>query len=264
MHIKFYKALWGMTEGATLGEKFQLAREAGFDGIEADAAVADAAQIRDAMARHQMDFIAQLYVLEAEDFRSGLARAQSIGASKIVCHTGRDKSSHDAGEDLFREIMAMEADCEIPVAHETHRHRLLYSPWSTAHYLEAFPELKITLDLSHWCVVCESMLEDMPVLVDLAIERAIHVHARVGYEQGPQVPNPAAPEYQRHLHHHERWWEDVLTKRRADGSEAITFTSEFGPPNYMHCAPFTKEPAASHWAVNLWMKDHLKAKWGIR
>jgi hypothetical protein len=37
-----------------------------------------------------------------------------------------------------------------------------------------------------------------------------HIHARVGYAQGPQVPDPRAPEYQAALVAHERWWDQIL------------------------------------------------------
>ena len=43
----------------------------------------------------------------------------------------------------------------MPVVHETHRQRLLYSPYPSAELL-ALPELaalKINADLSHWCCV---------------------------------------------------------------------------------------------------------------
>ncbi len=29
----------------------------------------------------------------------------------------------------------------------------------------------------------------------MVIESTVHVHARVGYEQGPQVPDPRLPEW---------------------------------------------------------------------
>jgi hypothetical protein len=47
-----------------------------------------------------------------------------------------------------------------------------------------------------------------PVLlaIELAIERAEHVHARVGYPEGPQVPNPRVAEWEQALQKHLYWW----------------------------------------------------------
>ena len=80
--------------------------------------------------------------------------------------------------------------------------RLFLSPFPTYSYLTQFPELQINADFSHWCVVCESLLEDLDEILSLACARAIHVHGRVGYQEGPQVPDPRAPENQEYLKRH--------------------------------------------------------------
>ncbi|MEO8376126.1 MAG: TIM barrel protein [Candidatus Sumerlaeota bacterium] len=263
MQILFFKALWGMTEGATLRDKFRIAKEAHFDGIEAAIESYDAKEIKSLCAEFDLKFIAQIFPETPEAIESGIVRSMEAGAQKIVSHTGRDKWSFERGCELFRAALALEEKHGIPIAHETHRHRMLYSPWSTAQYLEEFPDLQLTLDLSHWCVVCESLLADVPEMVDAAQQRAIHLHARVGYEEGPQVPDPGAPEYRRHLEAHERWWDTLKSKREADGTGTFTITPEFGPPNYLHTLPHTNQPVADLWKVNLWMRDRLKDRWRL-
>ena len=263
MKIKFFKALWGMTEGATLAEKFRLSKQAGFDGIEAAVDPLDPAEVKALCAEHGLEYIAQIFPLTPEDVATGIARAQAAGAVKIVSHTGRDKWSFDQGCELFRASLALERQHGIRIAHETHRHRLLFSPWSTAAYLEEFPELRITMDFSHWCVVCESLLDDMPDHLDIAMARATHIHARVGYEQGPQVPDPSAPEYRYALEKHERWWDAAKIKRENDGTAVLTVTAEFGPPGYLHTLPHTNQPVANLWKVNLWMRDRLRDHWRL-
>jgi hypothetical protein len=71
------------------------------------------------------------------------------------------------------------------------------------------------------------------------------VHARVGYEQGPQVPDPRAPEYQRHLEAHEAWWRLVWKAQERRGFRISTLTPEFGPPDYQHTLPFTRAPVSN-------------------
>ena len=65
-----------------------------------------------------------------------------------------------------------------------------------------------------------------PPFPDLPLAgRAHHIHARVGCEQGPQVPHPAAPEYQEALTAHERWWTQILAEpvcARRGGQHAHT------------------------------------------
>jgi len=81
------------------------------------------------------------------------------------------------------------------------------------------------------------------------------VQCRVGYEQGPQVPHPAAPEYRYALLAHQRWWAQVWQAQRAQGREVTTMTPEFGPNGYLQAAPFTGMPAGDLWEINRWVAD---------
>lgn len=106
-------------------------------------------------------------------------------------------------------------------------------------------------------VVHESDLSDQDHNVELAITRSDHIHARVGYEEGPQVSDPRAPEWERHLANHLRLWQRIIDHHRSSGSALLTITPEFGPPNYMHTLPFTNKPVADTWKVNVYMRDLL-------
>ncbi|MBI1292997.1 TIM barrel protein [bacterium] len=262
MDVRFCRALWGMTEGITLEDKFRISAETGFHGVEADLGAPDADEIRELSAKYGIFFVAQIFPESPEGFRTWMDKAVRAGATLAVAHSGRDRWTFEQGSAFWREVLAMERDYPIPVAHETHRQRMLFSPWDTARYLEAFPDLKLNLDLSHWCVVCESLLGDIPEWVELAISRSIHLHARVGYEEGPQVPDPSAPEYRRHLDAHLGWWDRLLATRRADGASCLTVTPEFGPPNYQHTLPHTNLPVSDRGRINLWMRDLLRDRWG--
>lgn len=37
--------------------------------------------------------------------------------------------------------------------------------------------------------------DDWNTILKLVADRTFHIHARVGYAHGPQVPDPSAPEY---------------------------------------------------------------------
>jgi hypothetical protein len=97
-----------------------------------------------------------------------------------------------------------------------------------------------------------------------AISRTVHMHGRVGFEEGPQVPHPAAPEYRYALEKFESWWDRMFAARRANGAEVQTFTPKFGPPGYMQRLPFTRQPLADLFEVNHWIgertKERLKAQ----
>jgi hypothetical protein len=89
-------------------------------------------------------------------------------------------------------------------------------------------------------------------------ERAHHIHGRVGYDQGPQVPHPAAPEYAAALASHERCWEAIWRSQQARGYHVSTLTPEFGPDGYLHHLPFTNAPVADLWELNRWMGERQR------
>ena len=106
-------------------------------------------------------------------------------------------------------------------------------------------------------VVHESDLSDQEEALALAIGRSRHIHARVGYEEGPQVPDPRAPAWQGHVAWHLALWQRIADAQQTTGAERLTVTPEFGPP-YMHTQPFMEEPVADTWEVNGYMRDLLK------
>ena len=59
-----------------------------------------------------------------------------------------------------------------------------------------------------------------------------HIHMRVGYDHGPQVPDPRAPKWLPYTEGHERWWDAIHKAAEARGDTEVTVTTEFGPPNY--------------------------------
>lgn len=264
MKLLVTKSLWGMTQGATLADKLHLIREAGYDGVECPVMIDDAAAWGAMVAAEGLYNIVQVFPASAAEFRAECRRAVAAGARLITSQSGIDRMSWDEGCAFFREALAIERDLPVAVAHETHRGKLLYAPWVAARYLREFEDLRVLADFSHWCCVAESLLDDPASAADVALacSRAIHIHARVGHEHGPQVPDPSAPEYARHLAAHEAWWDTIHAARAAAGADVFTVTPEFGPPGYMPTLPHTRQPVADLWTVCAWMRDRVRARWG--
>lgn len=93
------------------------------------------------------------------------------------------------------------------------------------------------------------------------IPRIDHIHARVGHPQGPQVSDPALPEWQDAVQHHLKWWDAIVDHRQKSGSAYLTLTPEFGPIPYMQLIPFTQQPIANQWDINLYMVNLLKSRY---
>jgi len=147
---------------------------------------------------------------------------------------------------------------EIKIIYETHRGKFSFASHITAEFIKRLPDLEIGFDVSHWCNVHESYLADQEENIELAISRAAHIHARVGFPGGPQIPDPRVPEWEEAVNTHIAWWKRIVERNRAEGRSVFTITSEFGPFPYMTILPFTQQPISNQSDINVYMMNLLK------
>jgi sugar phosphate isomerase/epimerase len=264
LKLLLFRHLWGVDEA--LDTAFPKIKESGYDGIETDLPRAeDRARFQDLLHRWELKYIAQIFTEGSsvqehiDSFKRRLEETQALNPRLVNCHGGRDSFSEAQGEEFFVQALKVEASIGIPVAHETHRGRILYNPWITSKLLRAFKDLKLCCDFSHWVCVCERLLEDQEDIIQQCAEHCLHIHARVGYEEGPQVSDPRAPEYQRQLEAHERWWRMIWDAQHKRGLAETTLTPEFGPPPYLHTLPHTDVPVANLWDICNWQAERQRA-----
>jgi hypothetical protein len=175
----------------------------------------------------------------------------------INSHTGRDYFSFEENLQLIDIASEFSDKHNIKIAHETHRGRFAYSPPVTEKYFEARSNFSITADLSHWVCVTESFLENFSHIVTEAIDRTRHIHARIGYEEGPQVPDPRGLEWSGALARFLNWWDLIIENQKKQETPIFTITTEFGPPPYMPVLPFSNKPVADQFEINYYMKELL-------
>ncbi|HLL89870.1 MAG TPA: sugar phosphate isomerase/epimerase [Tepidisphaeraceae bacterium] len=260
MKLQLVRHLWGVE--LPWEQAFPKIKAEGFTAMEVPLpAEAEAGRLSALLKQHAFDYIAMAFTggtsvrEHVASFRSQLERAKQLGAVKLTCHSGADAWPLADGVAYFDEVTAIEKSVGLPVGHETHRGRLLFNPWQARDLLERVPALNLCCDFSHWVCIAERLLPDCGPILDLAASRCVHLHARVGYEQGPQVPDPSAPEYAAHLAAHEKWWDAIWSSQRARGVRTSTLTPEFGPPGYLHTLPHTNVPVADLWQVCQWVAD---------
>lgn len=199
-------------------------------------------------------------VKNLEEFKQVLIAGAAMNPVYINCHTAKDFFTPEQLHPFFEFTFQLSREKNIPIYHETHRGRALYSAPVTRYFMEKHPALQLTLDISHWCVVHESMLEEQEATVNLALERTGHIHARVGYQEGPQVSDPRAPEWEYAVKQHFAWWDKVVERKKKKG-ERITFLTEFGPPLYMQTLPYTLQPLSDQWAINVHMMKLIRKRY---
>ncbi len=269
MRILFFCPRWG-SENLSWDHFLHKCREAGYDGIEAGypGDPAEREQLAEGLAKYGLLLIGQHWETATADFdlhkkeyAERLYALTTLMPLFINSQTGKDHFSFGENTELIGQAREIEEQTGIPVLHETHRGKFSFAAHITRGFLEALPDCRITLDISHWFAVAETYLHDQQAAVRLAIERTDHIHCRVGFPEGPQVNDPRAPEWAEALEEHLSCWDEVIARRRAEGRERFTITAEFGPSPYMPLQPFSRQPLADQWEVNVHMMQLLKSRY---
>lgn len=264
--LKILNTNWGFAGSSEAF--FYRTKEAGYDGVElwTPQQDSDRDSLLEHSGKHQLEFGLLCGAGDTDfkrhlaQFESSLHKAISLKPLYINCHSGRDWFSFEQNLQFIDLTLKLTADSGIPIYHETHRGRMLFAAHIARQFMEKMPALRLTLDISHWCNVHESLLADQAETVRLALERTDHIHTRVGHAEGPQVNDPRAPEWAESLQRHLAWWDNVV-EMKAKAGLPLTMLTEFGPPNYLPALPYTGVPVADQWAINLFMKDLLSKRY---
>ena len=267
--LKILATNWGY-EG-TIDSFCAKVKECGYDGIEIWWPTSKQAQdeLFAALGKHKLDvgFLtggsdanAQKHFEQFKAMVEPAATQQIQRPLYINCHSGRDHFSFEQNKQFIDITTQLNKSTGVIICHESHRSRILYSAPVARNFMEKIPELRITLDISHWCCVHESLLTDQEENVSVALSRTDHIHARIGHPEGPQVNDPRAPEWEKVVERHFEWWDKVLAKKKAEG-KTMTMLTEFGPPDYMPTLPYTRQPLANQWDINVYMLNLLRKRY---
>ena len=267
--LKIMATNWGW--GGSLDAFCAAAKKEGYDGIEMwwPNETKDQKELFAALEKHDLE-IGYLCgsghkdpAINLENFKKAINAASTQSPKKplyINCHSGKDFFTYEQSKLFIDHTTEVSAKTGIKICHETHRGRILFAAHITRNFIEKNPALRLTLDISHWCNVHESLLEDQTETVAMALERVEHLHARIGHQEGPQVNDPRAPEWESAVKAHLAWWDKVL-ERKMQAGETMTILTEFGPPNYLPTLPYTQQPVADQWAINVYMMQMLRKRY---
>ncbi|TCD28347.1 sugar phosphate isomerase/epimerase [Pedobacter psychrodurus] len=271
MKLNFFCPRWGC-ETLSWADFFVKVKSAGYDGVEIgfpyDLSEIERHEILNGLAAHKLEVIGQHwqtvnsdFEAHKKEFESHLKSLVELKPLFINSQTGKDYYTFDQNLKLFAIADQISASSGVKILHETHRGKWSFAAHIAQSYLELNPKLRITLDISHWFAVAESLLEDQEKAVQMAILKTDHLHARIGFEEGPQVMDPRSPENERILLRHLQIWDRVISLKRENKETHFTITPEYGAPPYQHLMPFSNLPITNQWDINLWMKDLLKERY---
>lgn len=230
-------------------------QEAGYDGVEiamdgpdplAEGAIQVAKDRGLTVITQHWDVFDRDMPTHLQKLEDRLRMLMSFEPVFVNSHTGRNLFTLEENLTVFDHAASIAADTGIPVVHETHRGRATHTPWRAAELVGVRPDLQLAMDMSHWCNVCESLLQDQDDFMEKILPNVVHVHARVGHTQSAQVTDPRAPEWADAVAAHVRWWDQLIEQKRVAGVSFFTICPEFGPLPYLPTLPFTNLP----WRIN--------------
>lgn len=269
MKVLFFCTRWGH-EHLSWADFCIKVRQAGYDGVETSLPLntKELTHILSELNNYDLKLIAVQWDTATSDFNAHineyerrLRYAASVQPLFITSHTGRDFFAFEQNVQLLNLAKKINNETGIKIIHETHRGRFSFAAHVTKTYLQKMPWLRLTLDISHWFTVAESYLTDQPDAVDLALAHTDHIHARVGYVNGPQVSDPRSPEWSDIIEKHLSIWDKVVDVKKKQDIAQMTFTPEFGPFPYMQLVPFKNISIANQWEINEYMLNLLKSKY---
>jgi len=267
--LEFYQTDWGRTDSwDAFCEK---TKTSGYDGLETwfPSDEKSQAQLKAALAKYNLKVGFLNGTNKSLPFEESLKAYTEHFKTLIVwnpayinCHTGNDFFTFEQNKAFIDAANKVAKENDIPIYHETHRGRFSYNLPDTKKYIQAIPELKMTLDISHWMVVHESLLENQDAELEEVLNRSYHIHARIGHAESPQVNDPEAPEWKKAVDRHMDIWEKVIRKKWKT-QDVYTVTTEFGPADYMPTLPYTGVPVADQWKANVYMMKVLKQRLNV-
>jgi hypothetical protein len=276
LQLRTYRHAWGAVghraRFASLSEFVPAVKDRAYDGIELAPVAFEVAphaygtdgpeRLRELLAEHDLTLVPMVMTYgstpreHVDQFERQLAEAMSWGPPFVVSHTGSDAFDDATAAELLARCVAASSGLGVRVAHETHRGRVLCTPWRTARLLEAVPDLWLKADFSHFVCVAERLLQDEGDVMAAVCARVLHTDLRIGFENGPQVPDPRDPRWESHRAAFEAWWDLIWASATSRGEPWTSVTPEYGPFSY---AP-PDLTADELWSACEWTTDRARER----
>lgn len=232
----FIRTVWGYNLLSNLSKNIVLDKEIGYKGYEIAWSFTnkqDYKRIGEELILQNMKLIVQLHTSgqnlneHIDSYKYQVDEILSTGNKKpdlINCHSGCDFWSLDQKRKFYESINLTEL-----ISHETHRGRILNSPKDYYDLMDL--DIPTTLDLSHWVVSYERLLneQNLPffekILYKLQKNTRL-IHGRISTTNNIQITN-LDPYYLEFQNYYLNIW-----KRIASRSSNMMMTLEYGPEPY--------------------------------
>jgi hypothetical protein len=239
-----YQALWAMDRlaapEASLAEKFDRVKDAGFDGMAIDLGaltMEQAAATVPHFARTGLAGGLTAFPASIEGLRPALALAHRIAAPFVVV-IGQEMPVRLAEMVPVIEGWLRVAEQEaMPIQFETHRNCITNDLYTTAQLLDEIPAMRLAADLSHYVVDREMPCPPpaaLQALIAKVLDRSDSFQGRVAARGQIQVALHF-PQNEKWVTLFREWWRQGFAgwlARHARDASALVFLCELGPPDY--------------------------------
>lgn len=275
--LKVEMSWWGMNglkplQGGedTTEARFRMIAENGFDGINAFIPSAEEAGLWKELLRHYgLSFSVNAYPSTLEDMAGFLEKAQAFGGIDYInAQVMQPFMIGDEAVRLLEGIGRLSDAAGIPVYVETHRGTITQDLIRTAEYVRTLPDMKLTIDYSHYVVAGElhTISEEAESWLQKLLPNAHSIHTRVSNGEQVQIGIGESGEHPM-VAHFARWWESAMRHGRSharDTSSAFPVVIELGPPSYAITtdeAGKRSNEISDRWAQSLYLQKLVRKLW---
>lgn len=267
-----YQALWAMdrlsTPEASVAEKFDRVREAGFQGMAIDLGALTLEQAEATIPHFARTGLAgglTAFPSSIEALRPALALGHRIAAPFVVV-IGQQMPVRVADMVPVIEGWLRVAEQErMPIQFETHRNCITNDLFATVQLLEALPEMRLAADLSHYVVDREMPCPPPPPLqrlIEQVLDRSDSLQGRVAARGQIQIALDF-PQNAKWVALFRDWWRQGfsawLARHRGEDS-AMVFLCELGPPDYAITGADGRE-LSDRWSEALLLAQWARESW---
>jgi hypothetical protein len=270
--LQIYQSLWAMDKlvspEASMAQKFDRVREAGFDGMAIDLGALSFEQAEATVPHFERTGLLgglTAFPGSVEGLRPALGLAQRIRAPFVVV-IGQEMPVRVAAMIPVIEGWLKVADEEgMPIQFETHRNCITNDLFATVQLLEAVPAMRMAADLSHYVVDREMPCPPTPYLQGLisqVLQRSDSFQGRVAARGQIQLPLEF-PQNAKWVQLFRDWWREGFTAwydRHLADTAPLVFLSELGPPDYALTGADGRE-LSDRWAEALLLSRWAREIW---
>jgi hypothetical protein len=271
-----YQALWAMerlsSPEASVREKFDLVKDAGFDGMTIDLGALSVQEARETIPEFKRTGLRgglTAFPDSVEALRPALALAKEIQAPFVVVIGQEMPLLLSEMAECVRGWIALAEEQGMPVQFETHRNCITNDLFTTVQLLDAVPSMRLSADLSHYVVDREMPCPVTPALqalVERVLERSDSFQGRIAARGQIQIALAFA-QNQKWVELFKQWWLQGFRswrRRHARDDLPLVFLSELGPPDYAITDGAGNElsdrwdeaQVLARWARELWTNSH--------